>query len=297
MNLLRTLTQPNYPTDYLVARIRGKKGDRIRDWQPLIANPDKSPFASDEEIWGKYSGEIHWLYKQMNQKLRNIFDRIIKYYEIQTLFQCLRFMEGGQKKVALELLSTSLIDEKIQKIVAQETPGENLIRKLLNQMGMTGHAAKRIHAAYNKNGLRSFENLLLSDFLGTTIKERTHPAIRSFFMDIIALRNTLSQAKQVRWQQKNPPEIISIGSRTKKHSSLKYGGTSENSARKNEMQLLETRLLTALTKKFQRLSRTKGDIAVIIAFIWERYIETKNLSTVLHGRTIAPDRLAEELVH
>ena len=290
------MTQPNYPTDYLVARIRGKKANLIRNWQPLIADPDKIQFASDEEIWGKFSSELHWLYTQMNQKLRNIFDRIINYYEMQTLFQCLRFMEGGQKNVAMELLSTSLVNDKIQKIVAQETPGENLITKLLNQMGITGHTAKRIHTEYSKNGLRSFENLLLTNFLGVTIKEKTHAAIRSFFIDITALRTTVSQSKQVRWQHKNPPEILPTGIKIKKDPLLSHGGLSESGARKNEIQLLETRLLAALTIKFQRLSRIKGDIAIIIAFLWESYIETKNLSTLLHGRTVSPERLAEELV-
>lgn len=296
MKLLYELQQPNYPADYLTARIKGRKTDLIRNWQPYIVDPDKIQSTSDVEIWEKFIAELHWLYVQMNSQLRHVFNRVITYFELRTLFLCLRFIAGWQKKTAKKLLAKSLIDPEVQKLFELEIKSSDLIRKLLILIDVPGDAEKKLATAYSNEGLRSFENLLYREFLKDTLGAKIHPVIRSFFKDLIYLRNILSQAKHVRWHHTQPPALVPGGLKTDKRSLFKYNELYTSEMHKGDMHLMETRLLASLTKKIQRSSRIRGNVSVIVDYLWQRYIETKNLGTLLHGQNISPERLAQELV-
>lgn len=296
MNLLRKLTQPNYPADYLAARIKGRKTGLIRDWQPYIADPDKIPSPFDAAIWGKFIDELHWLYAQMNSQLRDVFNLVITYFELRSLFLGLRFMEGGQKKAAIDLLAKSLVDREVQKLFEKEMNSSDLIKKLLTQMDVSGDVAKKLETAYGNEGLRSFENLLYREFFTDTMRVKFHPVIQSFFKDIIDLRNIVSQSKHIRWRHAQTAELIPGGLKTDKSSLFRHNEHPAAEMFKGDIQLLETRLLASLTKKIQRSSRTRGNICVIIDYLWQRYMEAKNLGTLLHGQNISSERLAKELV-
>jgi vacuolar-type H+-ATPase subunit C/Vma6 len=296
MKLLRELTQPDYPADYLAARIKGRKASLIHNWQPYIVEPDKIPSVSDAAIWEKFIHELHWLYAQMNSRLRLVCHGVITFFELRTLFLCLRFMEGGQKKTAIELLAKSLIDRTVQKLFEQETNTSALVRKLLIQIDISGDAAKKLEVAYDNKGLISFEKLLYIEFFTDALRVNSHAAIHSFFKDLIDLRNIMSQAKHIRWRHTQPPDLIPGGLRTDKHSLFKQKKLPAAAMLKSDIQLLETSLLTDLTKKIHRSSRNKGNICVIIDYLWQRYMETKNLGTILNAQNISPDRITQELI-
>ena len=106
LNLLKKLDACEYPADFLVARLHGKKGGLFRNWEFLIAssNPveslQDSPFYpylrkyAAAGIWRFLRNEHLWVYKRMNRQLRKNFSPYFAYHEISTLITCLRHQHG-----------------------------------------------------------------------------------------------------------------------------------------------------------------------------------------------------------
>ena len=109
------------------------------------------------------------------------------------------------------------------------------------------------------------------------------------------MRNTMSRAKHIRWHHTERPDLIPGGPKTEKHPLFKKNAA-DAEILKADLHLLETNLLTGLTKKIHRSSRVMGNNSLMIDYLWKRYIETRNLGIVLHGKNISPDRLAQELI-
>lgn len=296
MKLLRDLPQPNYPADYLTARIKGRRAILIHNRQLYIENPEKLTSLSDEEIWRKFIGELHWLYGQMNSSLRFVCRNVITYFEMRTLFLCLRFAAGARKKAALTLLSKSLIHPQIRKLFDMEQNSIDLVKSIIVQLVGKNETAKDLQKTYSQKGISAFENLLYSSFLAHAIAETHPPPIDSFLRDLIDLRNTLSYAKYLRWRGPAPPRAIPGGRKTGKRLFLEYEKNGQTEIDKEKLQRLETLLILNLTKNLHRAARTHGTIYVILDYLWQQYIETKNLGTLLHGQDLPPDVLAQGVI-
>ena len=108
--LLKTLDECEYPAEFLVARLLGKKGALFRNWEFLITSSDavtslqNTPFYpylkkyAAPGIWRFLRHEHLWVYKRMNNTLRTHFEPYFIYHEINTLIVCLRYLSGSERK-------------------------------------------------------------------------------------------------------------------------------------------------------------------------------------------------------
>src|SRR5210317_194660 len=118
--LLKTLNECEYPAEFLVARLLGKKGALFNNWDSLIASSNvleslqNTPFSpylkkyAAPGIWRFLRNEHLWVYKSMNNKLRNHFESYFVYHEIRTLIVCLRYLSGNEIDRVLQELHNSL---------------------------------------------------------------------------------------------------------------------------------------------------------------------------------------------
>ena len=83
--LLQNPPKCEYPTEFLVARLQGKKSRLFQDWEKLLSRTDLQIFLLDTPfyphlaefgnagMWRYLADEHQWVYVRMNPSLRKLF--------------------------------------------------------------------------------------------------------------------------------------------------------------------------------------------------------------------------------
>lgn len=306
MELLRTIYNRGYPSEYLQARIRGRRVYLIADWQRIFsaANPleavPASPYrralsyGSEEEVWRNLLQEFAWLYGQMDQRLRDIFSPVFIYFELRTLILCLRNkVERNDRKIEA-LLRHTLLAEKVQKTLTAEDGLSATVNAVAGVLAACVRRFGRLRGMYREEGLPGFERGLTHLYLEEAITGSLHPLIRAFMGRLIDTRNVITLYKQVRWHIKASPSFIREGRAGE--SALR------EMAEKNDMAevtllirrltgveveiasagTVENLLLTGITRFLRRRGREPAGPGLILDYLWRCYVEARNLSLLIH---------------
>ncbi len=309
MNLLRESLPDGFPTDYLLARIKGRRASLVADWQPLLAE-GVPPGTSDEGIWEALLQEFEWLYRQMNRELRHSFAPVFLVFELKTIILCLRNKEIEERLKIDRLLSFSLLSERVQEALLKGTDIRSTVAAVTDCFASAGESFREMERAYADKGLKGFENSLMRLHLEHTVKTKHHPAIKEFFILFIDLRNLMILYKHLRWDIAAPPPFIAGGtvpySRLREISEkgelagletflqrvkgLTAGGI------KGTESALETSLLRNMTDKLRRIGREADGVGLILDYLWRLYVEARNLALLHHGKDVDREALAMELI-
>ena len=137
--MLSVLHKPppsEYPTEFLVARLQGKKGRLFQDWDRLLSRTDlhellrKTPlygFFSDfgkVGIWRYLNHENQWVYIRMNPLLRKLFEPYFALQQAESLLASLRHIHSKGTLEDIEYQMTgSLLSKELMAIL---TSGKNI---------------------------------------------------------------------------------------------------------------------------------------------------------------------------
>jgi hypothetical protein len=272
---IRDAPSDGYPTDYLIARIKGRGTALISDWRPHIENRLALP-ATDEEIWGALLRELAWLHEQMNRQLRETFAPLFALFEIKTVILCLRNRAIRRMDVVERLLKRSLLADEIKTTLLRgPEPGGNL---------------------------QSLENELMRTFLeGISARDG---ALETFFKHFIDLRNVMLLYKHRRWHLGTRPRFISGGTMdVTLLESIRDDAALDELLRSiagvtvaASEGALETILLRAMTRRLVKSRRTAGDTMLIIVYVWRLYTQARNLAVLYHGTALESRTLERELI-
>jgi vacuolar-type H+-ATPase subunit C/Vma6 len=321
MNLLQKLYDRGYPAEYLISRIRGRRAYLLRDWSGILLKTDlfeyllKSRYGefisefSIEGIWKRLLKEYRWVYTQMNDKLRNIFQAFFEYAEIKTLTVSLRYKTGeGNKSGLNKLLSDSLLSDEIKHILIMDSDITSVLEELERGLSFAPGKLMALKHVFSKEGLRGVEQKITHGYLEAVMRTGLHPLLRSFLIFLIDIRNIISLYKHLRWGIRVQPLFIQDGSISVSHLSRAFhtNSISEISLltrkitgydfQESAPSTLEPTLLKGLTKMTRKMGRENPEIGILLDYLWQCFVEAQNISILLHGGDIEREVLREELI-
>jgi vacuolar-type H+-ATPase subunit C/Vma6 len=322
MEFLQEIEDRGYPADYLLARIHGRRLFLLRDWDRALAGPDISGYLMSthyrgfmtahlsEDIWKRFLRESAWVYYQMNNELRNIFQPYYMYSELNTLLTCLRYKAGkGNIAEIKRVLEFSLISGKIKGLLERDTDILPVLYMLEKKPAFIPGKPAGLEKVFLKDGLSGVEQKITKALLEYIIDSDAHPVIKRYFTFIADTKNIITLLKHLRWETTADPVFGAEGNIKKttlykilrsyntdalaglvyKQTGLRLEGLDAVSA--------ENALHKRLAGKIKKWERESPDIGLLLHYLWRCAAEAKNLSIIYYGRDIDKNILKEELVH
>jgi len=318
--LLQTLAECEYPAEFLVARLLGKKGILFRDWEFLIASEDvietlkKTPFYPYLQkygapgIWRFLRNEHLWVYRRMNPYLRRTFTPYFVFHEIDTLIVCLRCLAGkNETEQVRQKLHNSLLHATIQKILTGGMDFSEILRALELHGCNGSDLFKGVSQHYDEKGFAALEILIRDRLFAFILSYKSPLLLRTFFQYLIDGHNCLALAKAIRWQINAEPNIINGGTvpedrfrkayfRRDLAPILKFLHLQDADEAASGVQKLETGLLNFMTGKLHKWSYQRTVIGVILFYLWEQYRYTRNISMVCNTILVDNNPVRENIV-
>ena len=321
MGLLADLADKGYPADYLLSRIKGRRGQLIKDWQPLVfgAAPFESisfshargliGIKSPDDVWRNLVQEFRWVYSQMNGMLRRIFYSFFLYTELRTIFICLRHIKEKNEGRTGELLAASLLSKDIKTVLAASKDikaavagTERIFRDVSPEFG-------GLMELLDAEGLRGVEQRLTNTYLVHTMGTDLDPVIRGFFSRIIDSRNIMSLFKYQRLDSKTKPFFIPSGSIAvaRLQEIIENGDVfavtslirevTGIKAERPDPTLIEGSLYKGITRFLQKTGKSPFGTGPVMEYLWRYSIEAMNLCVLFYGKDLERDSVIAELVY
>jgi len=321
MDLLVYPEDRGYPTDYLLSRIKGRRGQLIRDWRPLVydAAPLESlsssryrgliSIKSPDAVWRYLVQEYRWVYVQMNGALRRIFYPFFLYTELRTIFICLRHLKEKSAWRTDELLAASLLSEEIKTVLATSADISAAISGIERIFRAVSPNFGGIRGLLDEEGLRGIEQRLTNTYLVHTMGTDLNPLIRDLFSRIIDSRNIMSLFKYQRLNSKAAPVFIPGGSIAvaRLQEIIKKDDISAVSNLIRELAgikadtpnptLIESSLYKGITQFLRKRGKNPFGAEPIMDYLWRCSIEAMNLGVLFYGKDLERDVITAELVH
>ena len=320
LNLLKKLDACEYPADFLVARLHGKKGGLFRNWEFLVAssNPveslQDSPFYpylrkyAAAGIWRFLRNEHLWVYKRMNRQLRKNFSPYFAYHEISTLITCLRHLHGKcENEIVVQQLHNSLLHSDIQKVLAgsQDFTDMLVALELCLSSRSTIFCGLRVH--YEKNGFLALETFLREKLLVYILLQNKSSMLKTFFQYMVDFHNCISLAKNIHWQIEQEPVFINGGTLEPEKFKRTYLRKDLGAVLKSfpitcpeedvsSAAELETKLLSLITKELRRWSYGRTVAGDILFYLWEQFRYTRNISMVFHTIQLEDEQVSKSII-
>jgi len=309
MDLLREIRADGYPTDYLAARVRGRRAGLLAA-DRRVRTAGEAPAESDAAIWDALLAEFDWLRRQMNPSLRNVFAPVFTLFSIKTLVLCLRSMAAEQRDALERLLRHELLGTELRDAL-QRAPGTGTaVAIVAAAIAPSLGDARGAEQAYAESGLKGFESKLTRDYLQHVTSTRPHRAVRRFFAAFIDLRNLMTLYKHLRWQIDDPAAFVPGGTldtgRLREASAQGDGEYLDSAVRRVTGEpaapaaagqvALESRLLASLTRMLRKAGRDGDDVDLVLDYVWCTYVHARNRALCLHAGGMDAEVLQPELV-
>jgi hypothetical protein len=307
MEPLRDIAADGYPTDYLVARVRGRRAALLAVERRGRTAP---PVASDEAIWDELLGEFDWLRRQMNPRMRAIFAPVFTLFGIKTLVLALRDKAAERHAAVERLLRHDLFGDELRDALVRAPDAGTAVTAIAEAFAGGSGDGGGLAAAYAEGGLKRFESRLTRDFLAGVMATRPHSAVRRFFVAFIDLRNVMTLYKHLRWGIHDASAFVPGGTvpvpRLADASSRgdtacldacigEITGGAVPTATVGEV-ALESRLLSRLTQRLHKAGREGDDCELVLDYAWSVYIRARNRALRLHAGDAAAATLERELI-
>jgi vacuolar-type H+-ATPase subunit C/Vma6 len=309
-----------YPPDYLLSRLRGRKARLIRDWAPLVASP--APLEklaeghyqrvcsdiSAEGIWKALLIEYQWVYYQMNAQLRKIFGPFFLYTELRTIFICLRNLKDMKRAGAKEMLSASLLSEELREILSESADEFAAVREIEERLRRLSGQFIGIAEILRQKGLSGFERELTKRYLTVIVGAGLDPFLQIFFMRLIDARNALALVKLLKLDSMTEHHFIAGGrinivrlrevlqSRDRSEIARLLRGLTGEEIDPAEHVKLEAALYRGITRSLKKEGRSTLSTGPIIEYLWRCSIEAMNLSMLCYTVGMERHLVAAELV-
>ena len=309
IHLLREIPAAGFPTDYLVARVRGRRSALVSDWRkPQWRGLPAG--TSDASIWEALLSEFAWLYRQMNHGVRASLGPVFVVFEIKTVVLCLRNKAVSRSVEVERLLSHSLLGDRMRDALLREPDVRAAVAVIAAEFGPVAGSAGDLLAGYADGGMQGFESRLMRNYLACIAEAGLHPAVRRFFAAFIDLRNVMTLYKHLRWETDDAAAFIPGGAIDPVRLSriaaskdfalldallMEVAGRAVPAASASEG-TLETVLLASLTRDLRKVSRDSEDLALILDYVWRVYVHARNRSVLLHAGDLDTATLGQELI-
>ena len=317
VTLLMPQAYEGYPTEYLLARIRGRRAAlvSVRPWAGAGGEPTEraiSPGAAGgvtgSEARAQLKAELRWVYRQMNRGLRRTFAPLFLWLELRTILLAVRFRRGGERERSVPLLAASLLGEGVLRVLSIEGEPAAVIDALAILLATIDEPYRELGTIYRQRGGRAWEQRLVTLYLERMTGPQLHPVLAEFFRGMIDLRNLVTLAKQLRWDLRDPQGFVPGGkiSLQRLHKARTTGTPAALAVLFRSLSGMsplaevpanpEPLLFAWLTRKVRLLSRETGGIGLILDYFWWRFVDARNVGLLFHGMGLEGSTLRTELI-
>jgi hypothetical protein len=305
-----------YPTEYLVARLRGRREHFIRDWKAFLAPGTTPPLPGrygrvlfvgdravrpDEAVRQGFHGELLWVWREMNVRLRKVFEPLFIWLELSTLFACVRLkMRKGAEESLARLFASSLLSEELKSALrAADSPSEALL-VVEDAFASIPLDVRGLKERFMQTGrLREAEERLTDEYLKWASGPGLHPVLKEFFGKVIDMRNMVSAYKHLRWGVGTGPPFLRggrlRGMEAVDREALEEAALKLTGSRASRPSDIEGLLLRNLLRYSERAARTSAE-GLVLDYLLKCFQEARNLGIVLSSAPLYRGRLMEELV-
>jgi hypothetical protein len=304
--LLKALDECEYPAEFLVARLLGKKGALFSDWDFLITSNDVVESLQNTSfypylkryaapgIWRFLRHEHMWVYKRMNNKLRNHFASYFIYQEISTLLVCLRYLSGRKEiENVLQELHNSLLHNDIQNILTGNLDFVAKLQALEYYLCSHSGVFNGLRDHYEKHGIAALEIFLRDCFFAAILSQKQPSLLTTFLHYLVDFHNCISLAKVLRWKIEKEPLLITGGTVPKDRLQkaylrkdmspvLKHLRLQDTDVAASAIAELETALLKRISGILRSWSFQRTEVGDILLYLWEQYRYSRNISLILN---------------
>jgi len=304
-NLLEEPVQRNYPEEYLIARIRGKRVRLIKDWEGLLSSPDISglirSYGYTSAGWSGLLKRYRWIYSEMNNRLRNLFWPYFVWIEFRTLFISLRYLKGGYIEKAQDILNISLLSQEIKKLVVSGGDLESTVKELTVLLAGFYKGFLFAEERFLKKGISGFEIFMNNTLLEYLTSLKLNEPLRSFILYLADMRNIINLYKSIKWDI--PLQDFIRGGRISYRilEELKNKGSLTGVLEMVRSITgfsgeIEDSLLKGLGRLLKKRSYEPDGKGLILYYLWCLYIENRNAGTILEGLDIERTLLRDEII-
>ncbi|UCD35877.1 MAG: hypothetical protein JSU90_03325, partial [Nitrospiraceae bacterium] len=198
MNLIHTPEHSGYPTEYLIARIRGRGVSLVREWDTFLQSTGPlesllpghyrelvAKFAQ-EGVWKRMLREYQWVYLQMNRAMRKVFYPFFLFNETKTMVLCLRHatrQDSGADREAL--LSFSLLSRDVKELLHNDAELLLLLENLEGRFLTPAGRGEKLKEAYLDRGMQGAEETLAAIILEQIMDLKLYPLLKRLFVYLI----------------------------------------------------------------------------------------------------------------
>jgi len=320
MDFLEKPSDRGYPVEYLLSRIKGRRARLIRDWKSLIyggplleslASPQyrrQASIRSPEDVWGNLFKEYRWVYGQMNNEHRQIFQPFFLYSELRTICICLRHMKENKGGPVNNLIEVSMLSEDIKQILTTSSDTTAAVAGLERIFSSLSKEFTGLGELFDAEGLRGIEQRLTNTYLTYSMAAKMHPLMKAFFSRIIDARNIMSLYKCLRLEIATPPVFLPSGSISvaKLQAVLRSGDLFGITSLIREFigiridnpepTLVEVSLYKGITRYLRKEGKEPFGVGPLLDYLWRCSIEAMNLSMLFQGKDLEREAVIAELV-
>ncbi len=320
LNLLKKPDECEYPGEFLVARLHGKKGGLFRNWEFLLVGDNPLEALQDSIFypylrkyaavgaWRFLRNEYLWIYKRMNKQLRDTFGVYFAYHEISTLVKSLRCIHGrDENESVVQQLHNSLLHDEIQKILTDDYDFKDMLNTLELCLSARSGTFRGLKHSYERNGFRGLEFFIRQRFLKYILARNKSPMLKKLLQYMVDFHNSITLAKSLRWQTELEPNFVKGGTLNQDKFKRAYRqndlgaiinifplpSTEEKVSSAAE---LETLLLGLITRELKRWSYKGTMEEYILFYLWEQFRYTMNISTVLHTIQLDDEEIRKSII-
>lgn len=304
-----------YPMDYLIARLRGRRGLLISDWAGLIFSPEpqlpseygryEKGRRPEEMAYRVLRARMRWLYRHMQRPMRECYAPLFLMHEAGAIFSALRLKEAsaGAESVAA-VLRGSLLSGGTRAALMDESLGHeetfSIIAGALNRMsGISPEEAGLVRARHAQRTIREHEAIFNEALMQWAASSACRPELRAYFRHLVDMTNLLAAQKRLRWgasdAEAGGARLMSGGSiqprRLRRMSEPELRAAAFRLARAEDdgIRSMEAAMLRGLKLRMWRLAREGSAHGAMLSYAAGAALEARDLSLVLGVR----DRLDE----
>ena len=318
--ILQNPPQSEYPTEFLVARLQGKKSRLFQNWEQLLSRTDLQELLQDTPLypylseygnvgaWRYLNYEHQWVYVRMNPALRKLFAPYFIFRQIESLLVSLRYLhrKGSLDEIKLQV-NSSLLNNDLQAVLTSGMDFTEIIRELEIQLVSISKNFEGLSNKYMENGFPELEMFLKEVFFAHIASLQADQLLAAFFKRLIDHHNSLILAKTLHWKQKEIPRFLVGGTHAVElfekaffkndlRPIFKLFRLDDLQNIQSSVSVMETALLKNITTMLKTWARFRSATAYILYYLWEQFRYTRNISMLLHTVMLDDELVAEHII-
>jgi hypothetical protein len=278
----RLLLEPKtegYPTDFLLARLRGRRRESI--------DVSARRLRESTDPWSSLQSELCWLFRTMDRKMRREFGFCFLYFELRRLLNALRRLSGRNRDGIVQLAIEPLLHRDLIRQLQTAKEILDAVRVLDVALEEKAAVAPQLEKIMTEQGYRQMEERLVTLFFQSAVSWSRKPILHKYFSELVDLHNVLSILKFRRWnlsgQQKllpggtYSPEKWQVLQRVDREPQLLKVIGQISGSEEFDTQSVEHSLLCRIHHRLHRQARAEPESFLFLDYLWECYLRAKNL--------------------